>query len=466
MLTTKAAPSHHRVVHALRALGKADGLLATVWSAVQSVALPTLRVVADKAFTEHPLLDAAGLMHALSAQGVRVEPGTAALLTVADGVEQGGKYFLSLPRFRRIILAHGVAIQGSAAHRRLVLLNQNNRFFSAMARLCASESLDTQALSERLGRLGLHPPRVLLDLLMAVRGHEARVSLFQIEQAISDGLIDLQNERAMQGIVVSRLVASWLTKKGDASFVANQLVANLQQVGIFLAPHHAGLLQAALGSRDSFGFALLCVDDVQRAIDQGVVALTFKDERLEIALVDPTGLLHRALNNSPYFRENVSDAARFARGLSWLMSWSETPMITRSEASELIAAHGCNGVVSLDQIKKILQSGALKITSSSTGWEVAVSVDSEHILFRKLSDRFGTDHCYSAAILVDVLPWGDAFILPPEADLLVRAYGVGDDEGFFAISLSQIQRALREGFLATCAVNGRIQLSLTPMAKA
>ena len=466
MLTTKSAPSPHRVAHALRSLGKHDGLWAAVWSAVQSVSLPTLRVISEKAFAGHPLLDASGLTQALSAQGVRVEPSLAALLTVADGVEHGGEYFLSLPQLRKAILAHGVALQGPAGHRRLVLLNQNNRFLSAMGRLCSSDPMDTQALSERLGQLGLQPPRALLELLMAVLGQESLISIVQIEQAISDGLIDLQNERAMQGIVVSRLIASWLAKKGEASFVANQLVDNLQQVGIFLEPHHAGLLQASLGSRHSFGFALLCVDDVRRAIDQGVVALVFRSERLEIALVDPTGLLQRALDNSPYFRENVSDATRFARGLSWLMTWSETPMITRSEASELIAAHGFNGVVRLEQIKKMLQSGALKITSSSTSWAVAVSVHSEHILFRKLSDRLGTDRFYSAAMLVDILPWGDAFILPPEADLLVRAYGVADDEGFFAISLSQIQRALREGFLTTSAVNGRIQLSLTAMAKA
>lgn len=463
MFMTNLVRGPERVVTP-RAPGKREGLWASVWSAVQSVSMPTLRVVAERAFSGRALLDAVSLSEAFAAQGVQVDESLSALLVVADGVEQGGQYVLSLPQLRRAILAHGAVLHGPVGARQLVF-NRNSRLLIALAHLAGDQPMGLSKLRQSFERLCLRPPQALLDLLMNVLGTQSTISVREIEQAVADGLIDLHDDMALEGIVVGRVITRWLAKMGGGSLVANQLVDRLRQANVFLSAHHAGLLQAAFGSRYMFGFALLSAGDLQRALDQGVVAASVGGGRIDLSLVEPTHALQLALDNSPYFKEAVSDATRFARGLGWLMTWSETSLIDRVQANAIVAAYGVNGVIRVSQIKDLLREGVLQVSNSCDGWSLVVNVHSEGALFRKLSEQLGGEGFYSVTMLVDVLPKGDAFILPAEADLLVRAYGVPDERGHYSISLAQVRQALVEGFLVSSAVNGRIQLNLSAMAQ-
>jgi hypothetical protein len=193
--------------------------------------------------------------------------------------------------------------------------------------------------------------------------------------------------------------------------------------------------------------------------------VSVQGDRIDLSLVEPTQALQLALDNSPYFKEAVSDATRFARGLSWLMTWSETSLIDCCQANAIVAAYGRNGVIRDSQIKDLLREGVLRVSNSRDGWSLVVNVHSEGVLFWKLGERLGGEGFYSVPMLVDALPKGDAFILPAEADLLVRAYGVPDEQGHYRISLAQVRQALVEGFLVSSAVNGRIQLKLSAMAR-
>jgi hypothetical protein len=426
--------------------------------------MPTLRVVAERAFGGRPLLDAVSLTEAFAAQGVQVDESLSALLVVADGAEQDGQYVLSLPQLKRAILAHGAVLHGPAGARQLVL-NRNSRLLIALGHLAGDRPMGLADLRQSFERLCLRPPQALLDLLMNVLGGQSTISIREIEQAVADGLIDLHNDMALEGIVLGRVITRWLAKMGGGSLVANQLVDQLRQANVFVSPHHAGLLQAAFGSRYMFGFALLSTGDLQRALEQGAVAVSVQGDRVDLSLIEPTHILGLALDNSPYFNEAVSDATRFARGLGWLMTWSETSLIDRFQANAIVAAYGVNGAIRVSQIKDLLRDGALQVSNSRDGWRLVVNVHSEETLFRKLSEQLGGEGFYSVAMLVDALPKGDAFILPAEADLLVRAYGIVDEQGQHGISLAQVRQALVEGFLISSAVNGRIQLNLSAMAQ-